>query len=112
MSLGSLLRNGRGLRATTAPRKTYFHFGGGEDRLSAWMARDIFFAVHVCDDPGTLEETMIQDGVFPLNITDRRAHPFSRHLMAKRHSVVAAASRVPGWSAPFLDSAAAQAFLG
>jgi hypothetical protein len=27
--------------------------------------------------------------VFPLNITDRRAHPFSRHLMAMRHDMVA-----------------------
>jgi hypothetical protein len=107
MSLGSLLHKGLRLRATTAPRKTYFHFSDGEDRLSAWMASNVLFAIHPCDDPGTLEKTMIQDGVFPLNITDRRAHPFSRHLMAKRHGVVAGARCVPGWSAPFLDSAAA-----
>jgi hypothetical protein len=97
MSLGALLRKRLRLSAVTAPRKTYFHFGDGEARLSSWMADNVLIGIHACDDPATLERSLIHDGVFPLNITDRRAHPFSRQLVAKRRDVVAGALCVPGW---------------
>lgn len=88
MTLGTLLRTELRLSAMTTPRKSYFHFGDGEERLSAWMARNVMFGVHACADPVALERLIIQDSVVPLNITDRRAHPFSRHLMAMRRAMI------------------------
>jgi hypothetical protein len=90
MTLGTLLRKELSLGAVTTPKKSYFHFGAGEERLTEWMSRNVLFGIRACDDPATLERHIIQDRVVPLNISDRRAHPFSRRLMSMRREMIKA----------------------
>ncbi|HEX4196215.1 MAG TPA: hypothetical protein VHZ26_02110 [Caulobacteraceae bacterium] len=104
MTLGALLRKNLALAAITVPKKTYFHFGDREAHLSTWIRQNLMFGFHSCSNPAQLERHVIRNGVCPLNISERRAHPFSRHLMAIRHEMIVDARRIQPATAANLEA--------
>lgn len=58
--------------------------GNAEHALDAWLQEHALLAVKECDACLDIEELYLRSTPSPLNITNRRATPFSRRLMRMR----------------------------
>lgn len=84
MTVGALLARDLALDPVGDGSRTYFDFGDGEQRLSDWLVTHTRLAVHECDDAFGHEKHLLRTVPIPLNITERKKHPFSRYLMTLR----------------------------
>lgn len=84
MSMGCLLRERLDLSIHPHLTKTYFHFGQGEARLTRWLCQNTATAIWPCSQAVDLEKALIRNLPAPININDRREHPYSRYLMTLR----------------------------
>lgn len=66
----------------------------GEEPLSAWLHENLTIGIRLSTRPFALERRIIGSYVSPLNITLRRAHPYSRALMRWRTATF------PPWTHP------------
>jgi hypothetical protein len=84
MSLGTVLRFKLDLTVHPHLTKHYFDFGPGEARLTRWLCENTAMAIWPCAHALDLEKALIRNIPTPMNISDRRTHPFSRYLMGLR----------------------------
>lgn len=84
MSMGCLLRDQLDLEVFTHPLRATFHFGQGEARLTRWLCMNTAIAIWPCTQPRELERALIKALPAPININDRRRHPYARVLMEMR----------------------------
>ena len=84
MTVGALLADELALEPVGDGTRTYFSFGDGERRLTEWLCAHTRVAFHSCQDPFALEKELLRFFPIPLNITERKRHPFSKYLMALR----------------------------
>jgi hypothetical protein len=84
MTIGALIGNELGLDPVGSRNRTYFDFGDGEQRLTDWMLAHTRVAVVATDDPFPLERAVLATTPVPLNISERRRHPYSKFLMNLR----------------------------
>lgn len=93
MSTGCLLREKLDLSIYTQATKTYFHFGPGEPRLSRWICQNTAIALWPCSHAPDLEKALIRNLPTPMNINDRRGHPYARYLLGLRRGASGRANR-------------------
>jgi hypothetical protein len=84
MTVGALLSNELSLEPIGARNRTYFEFGHGERRLTDWLLSNTQIAFLVCEDPFEAERELLHAVPVPLNISERRRHPYSKYLMTLR----------------------------
>jgi hypothetical protein len=104
MTAGVLMTTELGLDPVAAPNRTYFDFGDGEQRLTDWLLAKTRVATVADDDPYYLEHKVLTSTPMPLNISERRRHPYSKYLMNLR-SLFAARPRA---AAPYRSLLAAE----
>ena len=84
MTVGALLAGDLDLDPVGDGSRTYFNFGDGERRLTQWLCAHTRVAVHPCSQPFTIEKWLLREYAIPLNLSERKRHPFSKYLMALR----------------------------
>lgn len=89
MTLGGLLLEALDLTVFGTVGQNYYHFGPGEDRLTSWIQDHLTFAFRETDHPLDEEVSLIGTMRPPLNITQQRARPFAKRLMALRSDLSA-----------------------
>ncbi|HTK34706.1 MAG TPA: hypothetical protein VL358_05385 [Caulobacteraceae bacterium] len=102
MSMGCLLRQRLDLSVYPHLTKTYFHFGQGEGRLTRWLCQNTAVAIWPCAQAPELEKALIRNLPAPINISDRRTHPYSRYLLTLRSTAngrIHRPRRQPSWVA-------------
>lgn len=72
-----------------------FAFGPGEQVLSHWTQDNAKVSWLVTAEPWTVEATLIQKLVLPLNLDQNGAHPFASTLSALRKQCRARAKALP-----------------
>jgi hypothetical protein len=91
-TLGCLLADELGLclqQAGSSGRRT--NFGGGEQRLSDWMARNAFVSWAVRERPWELEDELIRELDLPLNLKGNQRNRFHPVLTCARARCLAQA---------------------
>jgi len=58
----------------------------GEQALDLWMNENIGIVWHTMDEPWLMEERLLHEASFPLNLAGNKHHPFHAELSAKRRS--------------------------
>ena len=98
MTVGALLAGDLDLDPVGDGSRTYFNFGDGERRLTQWLCAHTRVAVHPCSQPFAIEKWLLREYAIPLNLSERKRHPFSKYLMALR---AVYAGRSPNAAQPF-----------
>ncbi len=93
MSMGCLLKESLDLTIYSQPTRTTFNFGQGEARLTRWLCLNTAIAIWPCQDAFDLEKALIKNLPSPINITNRRQHPYARYLLQKRSEANGRANR-------------------
>lgn len=93
MSMGCLLKEDLDLTIFSQATRPTFAFGQGEARLTRWLCLNTAIAVWPCRDALDLEKALIKSLPAPLNITNRRQHPYARYLVQKRSEAAGRAGR-------------------
>ena len=84
MTVGALLAGDLDLEPAGDGSRTYFNFGDGERRLTQWLCAHTRVAVHPSSQPFAIEKWLLREYAIPLNLSERKRHPFSKYLMALR----------------------------
>ncbi len=103
MTVGALLAGDLDLDPVGDGSRTYFNFGDGERRLTQWLCAHTRVAVHPCPQPFAIEKWLLREYAVPLNLSERKRHPFSKYLMALR-AVYAGRSKTPLITPPIIQS--------
>lgn len=104
MSIGCLLQENLDLEIFSHPTRATFNFGAGEARLTRWMCLNTAIAVWPCTHADELERALIKGLPTPMNIADRRDHPYARFLQGVRDRANDRAGRLrrkATWTPPF-----------
>jgi hypothetical protein len=96
MTLGALFADDLDLDPISNPRRNYYEFGFGENRLSDWIIGNTSVGFYASDDPYGAERRILTSVAVPLNIDWRKKHRYSRFLMNLRGVVCGRAARWPG----------------
>jgi hypothetical protein len=88
-TVGALLSQDLGLDVVGGEQRSSFHFGDTEHRLTAWLREHCLVGYLVCDNPFEVERDLIRSIPLPLNISERKRHPFSRYLLSLRACLAA-----------------------
>lgn len=84
MSIGCLLQRNLDLEIFSHPIRATFNFGPGEPRLTRWMCLNTAIAIWPCTHADELEKALIKGLPAPINIVDRRGHPYAQFLQGVR----------------------------
>lgn len=87
-SLGVLLADKLRLLSVPTPRKRYFHYGPGEERLSGWISDHVTVGYKPLERGREEERELIREMAPALNIDIQRSRPMSRVLMALRERAI------------------------
>ena len=97
LSLGSLLAATIGIQLRKyGGSKTFGR--AGEAKLSDWMAANLAFVWSEHEEPWSVEQTLLAQITFPLNIQHNRHQPFAVVLSRLRSAAKAAAESLPPMS--------------
>lgn len=94
-TLGCLLATDLGIQLRRVGSGTRFTFLGGEQRLSAWMARNALVSWIPCERPWEVEAQLIATLDLPLNLEGNRRHAFHPALSRIRSDAIAEAKSMP-----------------
>jgi len=86
-TLGLLLKHELNLDMHACNQRAKFQFGSGEARLTDWIVDRGYVSYILSPSAETLEEFLIKSFHPPLNISFRKTHPLSRHLMLRSKSL-------------------------
>jgi hypothetical protein len=84
MSVAALLRERLKVPIQSSRMGHICYLGEAEERLTNWIRKRTAVLLWPCETPGAVEKALIKHLPCPLNITDRRGHPFSRYLIEQR----------------------------
>jgi len=83
-SVGALIAGDLGLDVVGAHNRASLHFGDTEQRLTSWLMEHTSVSFATNDNPFLLERDLLHSIALPLNISERKRHPFSRYLLSLR----------------------------
>jgi hypothetical protein len=95
LSLGCILADELGIELRRVGSGRRFTFSTGESRISEWLEQNARVVWKVCDEPWTLEQSLIANLCLPLNLDRNATNPFHPVLSALRKAAKVRAKSLP-----------------